>query len=100
MGPRGRADRALGVLLANPLDQLLQTLNMATIAIRKAMLQHATQGVSDVAVVHEIVLDLRQDVVGVKVEPGLGAVPTRVAIDRQLRAIGTGRSPGLRSTLC
>jgi hypothetical protein len=59
---------------------------MATVAVCETLLEQPAKGIADVAVVHEIVLDLRQDVVGVEVETGLGAVPARIPEDRHVSA--------------
>jgi RNA-binding protein YlmH len=65
----------LAPALSDALQQLLKALDVAAVAVRESLLHHAAQRVTDVAVVHEIVLDHRQDVVRVEVETGLSAVP-------------------------
>ena len=76
----GAAEVVLLTLLApalpDPLQQLLQALDVPTVAVLEALLQQASKRGPDVAVVHEVVFDLRQDRVRVQVEAGLGAVPS------------------------
>ena len=64
--------------LTDPLEQLLHALDVPAVAVLEALLQEPAQRRSDVAVVEQVVGDLRQDRVRVEVEAGLGAVPTRV----------------------
>jgi len=40
------------------------------------LLHQAPEGGTHVTVVHDVVVDLRQDGVGVEIEPMLGSVPT------------------------
>ena len=87
--------------LPDPLEQLLQALDVAAVAVLEALLQQPPERGPDVAVVHEVVFDLRQDRVGIEVEAGLGPVPPRVPVARPRQAPnGPGRSPGGRPRPC
>jgi len=69
-------------LLAAPaqvLEHLPDALEALAVAVAEAALHHATQGRVQVAVVQQVVGDLRQHVVGAQLEAHLGAVPRRVA---------------------
>ena len=82
-------------LLAPPLAQLLEhlahALDVAALAVAEALLHHPPQRRVEVAVVEQVVGHLREQRVGVEVEPDLGAVPTRVA-----EARGQPRQPRAR----
>ena len=69
-------------LLPAPLAQLLEhlahALDVATLAVLEALLQHPSQRGVQIAVVQEIVGHLLEQRVGVEIEPDLRAVPPRV----------------------
>src|SRR5205823_4683612 len=66
-------------LLTELLEQLAHALDLTALAVLEALLHQPAQSGVDVAVVDEIVGDLRQDRVGVEVEPDLCPVPARIA---------------------
>ena len=65
-----------------PLTKLLQHLAQArdllTVAVLETLLKHLAERCIEVAVVQEVIVHLRHDVVGVKIEPYLGSIPARV----------------------
>src|SRR6185295_11109724 len=71
-------------LTLQPFEHLADALDPLAIAVVEALLEEAPQRVVDVAVVHEIVGDLAEQIVGVEVESFLCAVPARVAKDGDL----------------
>jgi len=63
---------------AQALHQLAQPGHSLAVLVAETGLHHAPQGRVQVTVVQQVVGDLREDVVGVELEPRLGAVPARV----------------------
>ncbi len=66
------------------LEKLLESFDVPAVAVPKALLHHPAKSEPDVAVVHEVVLDLRQDGIRVQIETGLGAIPPRIPVDRHV----------------
>ena len=69
----------LPALLAQAFHDLPQALEVLAVGGVEARLEHAAQGGVEVAVVQQVVGDLRHDLVGAELEADLGAVPARVA---------------------
>jgi len=62
------------------LEHLADALDALVVLVAEALLHEPAQGVVEVAVVQEVVGDLREDVVRVEIEPGLGPVPLRIVV--------------------
>ncbi len=61
------------------LEHLADALEPFAVAVAKPGLHHPPEGVVEVAVVEQVVGDLREDRIGVELEPDLRAVPPGVA---------------------
>jgi hypothetical protein len=68
----------LPALLAQLLEHLAHSLDVAALTILEPLLHHAAQRGVEIAVVKEIVGHLLEQRVGVEIEPDLGAVPAGV----------------------
>ena len=68
----------LAAALAEPLDHVAQAHELLAVAVVEALLEHPAERRVQVAVVEEVVGHLREEGVGVDVEPDLGAVPPGV----------------------
>ncbi len=98
----------LPALLAEPLHDLPQALEPLAVLALEAGLEHAAEGGVEVAVVEQVVGDLGHHLVGVELEPDLGAVPARVtelrsthlAPEERHVSPGCGRWRGRRRLPC
>src|SRR5262249_61807199 len=70
---------ALLPLLLQPLEEVLQPRHAAALRIAGAALEEPAKGVHEVALREKIVEHGRQELVGVEVGDGLGAVPARIS---------------------
>ena len=59
--PRSNCSARLPAALADPLQQLLHAFHVLAVAIREALLEQSPERGGDVAVVEQVVVDLRQD---------------------------------------
>ncbi len=69
----------VAALAAELLEHLADAFEALAVAVAEPGLHHPPEGVVEVAVVQQVVGDLREDRIGVELEPDLGAVPPGVA---------------------
>ena len=74
----------LATAFPEALHHVADALHVAAVAIGQAVLHHLPQGRVDVAVIEQLIRHLTEEVVGVEIETGLAAIPTRIGEVRRL----------------
>ena len=91
----------LAAAFAELLQQVTQARDVTTLPVPEALLHQAPQRGVDVPVIEQVVVDLRQDRVGIEVKALLGTIPARVPEPPHARfTTGTGMSRGTQQRPC